>query len=47
MQCLELSGAVRLIYKSLGVKGLRLMGGEEVQLHSSSTSALYGGEWST
>jgi len=24
MQCLEVSGAVRLIYKSLGVKGLRL-----------------------
>jgi len=25
MQCLEVSGAVRLIYKSLGVKGLKVM----------------------
>ena len=25
MQCLEVSGAVRLIYRSLGVKGLNLV----------------------
>ena len=28
MQRLEVSGAVRLIYKSLGVKGLRHLGGD-------------------
>jgi hypothetical protein len=57
MQRLEVSGAVRPIYGSLGAKELKgnghpitghrgARGGEEVQLYSFSTSALGGGGWS-